>query len=194
MKNGGVKMNRNDYYAKMMPHAERASGALGIPKAVILAQWSLETGSGSSSAAQKLNNHAGIKANSQGADYNGGTYAGYNSLSSFTTDYIRVMNLSYYDKVRQVGKTGDIEKTVKALDDSPWAEDKGYYGKIMNIISPGGKYAPLPSSSNTGAGVTNLGNIDLDGLADKVKNLNPDQMVKFALIGLAVVGITRILD
>lgn len=189
-------MSRDNYFAQMKPYADRASQALSIPSVVILAQWGLETGFGSSTAARKLNNHAGIKSNSAGADYNGGTYAGYNSLASFTTDYIRVMNLSYYKKVREVGKTGDVAKTVKALDDSPWAEDTAYYGKIMNIIN-GSKNYSTPSPSVGGTGAINIPGASTDLLGDIKNVLNgatDSQVKQFAMVGIGAVILAKILD
>lgn len=181
-------MSKETYFQKMTPHANRASQSLGIPVPVILAQWGLETGFGTSAAAKNLNNHAGIKSNSQGADYNGGTYAGYHSLNSFVSDYIRVMNLSYYNKVRQVGKTGNIANTVKALDDSPWAEDKQYYSKIMNIITgvaPNtGQLAYKPSTGST----------DLLGdIKSQLDNLGSSEIKQMAMIGIGVVIMSKVL-
>lgn len=190
-------MSRDSYFAKMKPYADRASQALSIPSVVILAQWGLETGFGSSSAAQKLNNHAGIKSNSQGADYNGGTYAGYNSLNSFVTDYIRVMNLSYYAKVREVGKTGNVANTVKALDDSPWAEDTGYYGKIMSIINGNGKSQYAQPAIETGTGAINIPGASTDLLGDiksTLGSLSDSQVKQFAMIGIGAVILAKILD
>lgn len=185
-----MKMSKDTYFTKMKPYADRASQATGIPSAVILAQWGLETGFGTSTASQKLNNHAGIKANSQGRDYDGGTYAGYNSLNKFVTDYVRVMNLSYYDKVRSVGKTGNVANTVKALDDSPWAEDKDYYAKIMNIIN-----GTTPSQNGPLTARPNdiLGNF-LGTVKGRVEGLDTDQLQFYAVIGLGAILIKELLD
>lgn len=178
-------MSREQYYSKMKPYADRAAQSLGIPVSVILAQWSLETGSGTSAAAKNNNNHAGIKSNSLGSEYNGGTYAGYRSLDGFVKDYIRVMNLSYYDKVRAAGN--NVDAVVRALDASPWAEDKQYGNKIMSII----KGTPV---TGIGSGGSSSGNITLPqnvlklgDIVGQVNTASPEQLKQWAVIGLGAV-------
>jgi flagellar protein FlgJ len=139
-------MSREAYFAKMRPYAERAANALSIPVEVILAQWAHESAYGTSSLAQRANNHGGIKwskYNQVGATKTGSlNYAAYNSLSDYVTDYVRVMSLSYYSKVRGQ-KT--VEGAVKALDESPYAEDPKYGSKLLAIL---GK-SEIPSGSAT---------------------------------------------
>lgn len=117
----------------MTPYAKKASKKLGggVTYQAILTQWSLETGYGTSRIAKEHNNHAGIKNNSHGADYDAGTYAGYNSLDSFVNDYVRVMNLSYYDDVRKEGSTAD---DLTQLHKSPWATDPKYGEKLKGVF------------------------------------------------------------
>lgn len=172
----------------MKPYADRVAQITGIPSVVTLAHWGLETGFGTSAASQKLNNHAGIKSNSAGADYNGGTYAGYHSLDSFARDYARVMGLSYYDKVRQAGKTGNVEATVRALDQSPWAEDPQQYSKLMNIINGS-------TPAQTGTVVNRSGSTDLLGdIKSKLVGLSDSELKQFAMIGIGAVIVAKILD
>lgn len=119
------------YFSKMMGYSKKASAELGIDYRVILAQWYLETGGGTSEVSIKANNHAGIKSNSKGRDGIFGRYAKYNNLTNYTKDYIRVMNLPYYDQVRNAK---GLEEQIRALDKSPWAEDKEYGTKLLNVI------------------------------------------------------------
>jgi len=133
-----------NYRAKMDGYAARASQATGIPKEVILAQWALESGNGTSAKAVKNNNHAGIKLGQKAvaAGKDSGGFAIYANLDQFVQDYIRVMNLSYYSGVRAAGKTGDIKQTIIELGKSPY--DAGHYqlgnvqgGKLLNMLGLG---------------------------------------------------------
>lgn len=119
------------FISRMKVYAQGAAAELDMPYEIILAQWALESSWGKSDLSQRANNFAGIKSSSVGKDYTSGAYAGYHSLENFTRDYIRVMNLSFYDRVREAN---GIEGTARALDESPWAEDTGYFNKIMNAV------------------------------------------------------------
>lgn len=91
------------FYDKMRPYAQKAANALGMPVEVILAQWALESGNGTSNLAKTQNNYGGIKYSQYsktGTKTSANAFAKYSSIDGFVTDYIRVMNLSYYDKVR----------------------------------------------------------------------------------------------
>lgn len=133
-------MRPEEYFEKMLPYAEKASAGTGIPVSVILAQWSWETDFGTNKGAREWNNHGGIKyvgASTQDYKAGQGVYAGYNSLDNFVKDYIRVMNLSYYKKVREAK---GIKNIVTELGKSPYAES-GYReiggvpgGSILNRI------------------------------------------------------------
>ncbi len=149
------------YLDDVYPYASYASQRLGIPVEVILAQWQIETGGGTSRASRLLNNQAGIMRP-------GGEQAGlkaYLSLDDFTNDYIRVMSLPYYDRVRTLGQAGaDPGSVALALGESPW--DGGNYQKygikggallaVLNSIKKGAQYLPPP-----------IGN--LPGLVDSAK-------------------------
>jgi flagellum-specific peptidoglycan hydrolase FlgJ len=153
-------MSRETYYHKMRPYAERASRALDMNVDFILIQWAHESANGTSAIAKENKNHAGIKwskYNQVGATINRG-HAKYNSLDRFVTDYIRVMNLSYYDKVRQALS---IEDEIKAIDASPYAEDKKYGQKLLAIFNGGG----IPSDNGEGFSNKELATATSIGLA-----------------------------
>lgn len=141
-------------------HLTRASQALGMPESVIIAQWANESAYGTSSRAKKDNNLGGIKWSkysqtaSKAAD---GIHARYDSLYDFTTDYIRVMKLSYYDKVRAAGKTGNVAATISALGESPYAGSKY---KASSTAAAGSALAQILGITLGGsaAGTTNAGN------------------------------------
>jgi flagellum-specific peptidoglycan hydrolase FlgJ len=131
----------------MQPYANTAASALGMDASVILAQWALESGNGTSDMAVNHNNHAGIKwsqYSKTAKKRSDSSFAHYNSLSDFVTDYVRVISLSYYDGVRDATT---IEGTVKALGASPY--DAGHYesggvkgGKLLTMLGLSGGSTP----------------------------------------------------
>jgi flagellum-specific peptidoglycan hydrolase FlgJ len=121
----------SNFFSEMNGAAQLAASLTDIPKEVILAQWALESAFGTSDLSQRANNYAGIKSSSKGKDFVSGAYAGYNSKDSFAKDYARVMNLSYYDKVREAK---GIDETIDELAKSPYAEDTSYGAKLKKVI------------------------------------------------------------
>lgn len=122
------------YFITMLSYAQMASSQTGIPTSAILAQWGHETGFGTSDIAINANNHGGIKFvnGSSVAATNYGAYAKYNSLDQFVQDYVRVMNLSYYNNVRSAGSP---EAAIDALGKSPYAEDPQYGHLVLGIYT-----------------------------------------------------------
>lgn len=148
------------YFDKMMRYAKQAQGITNIDYRVVLAQWHLETGGGTSSLSIMANNHAGIKSNSQGRDGIQGRYASYKDLTNFTKDYSRVMMLPYYTKVREAR---GLEAQVKALHESPWAEDPNYDKKLMAVINNNNLGTIIP-------GMGGGGSFDIKGVLDILKS------------------------
>lgn len=103
----------------------------GLSSRVILAQWAVETGWGSSALAVYHHNLAGIRwyGRAVQTEQLGGTtgkpgtgFAGYASLTGFAADYLYVIGLPYYAAVRSA--VGDVAQA-RALGASPW--DAGHY-------------------------------------------------------------------
>lgn len=109
----------SSFFNKMRPYAMRVEKETGIPASVTLAQWALESGFESSSWVGH-NNYSGIRRN--------GRFEQYDTIDDFVDDHIRVLNLSYYDKVRQAALEGrSPEEIALLLGESPW--DEGHYLK-----------------------------------------------------------------
>jgi flagellum-specific peptidoglycan hydrolase FlgJ len=163
----------------MTPYASRAARALNIPIDFILIQWEHESARGTSAIAKENLNHAGLKLGKHvqvPATVNRG-HAKYNSLDDFTTDYIRVMSLSYYKNVIGV-KT--VEDAIREIGKTPYAEDKKYSAKLMNLFK-GGK----PIQDNSGGG---------GGVVDNSNALTSNELAVASSIGIAVVlGIKTLL-
>jgi flagellum-specific peptidoglycan hydrolase FlgJ len=183
-------MSKETYFKQMGGWASEASKLTGIPKEVILAQWGLETGFGSSTLAKYHNNHAGIKATSRNKDYiatiGSLKYAGYNSMSAYIKDYARVMGLSYYDKVRSAGS---IDKAVIELHRSPWAEDPNYDDKLFKIIK-GSNFKGVPSKVSEK--VEEFTGIEIEDVKERFAKLTESEKVKMGVIGLGVVMLVAI--
>jgi flagellum-specific peptidoglycan hydrolase FlgJ len=127
----GSEKTMSNFFSEMNDAAAIASDLTDIPKEVILAQWALESAFGTSDLSKRANNYAGIKSSSKGKDFVSGSYAGYNSKDSFARDYARVMNLSYYDKVREAK---GVNETIDELAKSPYAEDTSYGDKLKKVL------------------------------------------------------------
>lgn len=170
---------RAAYFDRMLPYAQQASAAVSIPVSVILGQWALESYYGTSDIAKHANNHGGIKyvsASTQRYRTSAG-YAGYGSESEFVKDYIRVMGLNVYTAVRQASDS-DIEGTLRALGNSPYAESHYESGgtpgnSVLNVIKANDLYSYDGSSS----------------AQLRVDKMAPDDLKKYAAIGLAFVGL-----
>lgn len=124
-------MSKDSFFSEMQGYAMTAGAVLGMPYQVILAQWAHESSYGSSDLAVRAKNFAGIKYNDN-ADFKSGSYAGYNSIATFVKDYIRVLQLPYYNEVRNAG---GIKETIQALGRSPYAEDTSYADKLMSMVN-----------------------------------------------------------
>lgn len=122
----------NTFYSDMYKYAKISASLTGIPVEVILGQWALESNYGQSDLSRRANNFAGIKSSSKGKDYTSGAYAGYWTKSAFAKDYARVMNLSYYDGVRNAGT---VAGAISELGKSPYAEDPSYANKLKEVVA-----------------------------------------------------------
>lgn len=147
----------SDFFSKMGSYAKQCQKDTNIDYRVILAQWYLESTGGTSDLCKRALNFAGIKSSSKGKDFTSGRYAGYNSIKNFAKDYSRVMNLSYYDGVRSAD---GVVAQIKALGESPWAEDGNYGEKILDIVKKNGletlQIADLGSGDGIGEKIINV--------------------------------------
>lgn len=135
------------------PAAAEAAHLTGVDANVILAQWAVETGWGSSALAINHHNLAGIRwYGHAGTVQVGGTrgkagtgFSGYPSVAAFVLDYAHTLRLSYYDAVRHA-RTARAQ--LSALGQSPW--DAGHYvlGGLVggSLISA---YSRLPIVTTT---------------------------------------------
>lgn len=162
---------------KWAPYAYSAGNQLGIDPAFILAQWLYETGNGTNLGSTKYNNLAGIKSSPNASkgifDPADSQHAGYTSLSAFTQDYVKVMNLGYYRDFLSTAKKGNVSTSLSALNASPWSEADyntsgfmKYYNQAAQVVG---------SKTYTGIG------IDLESLTngDLLGNVNTDNIITF---------------
>ena len=130
--------NNNQQFLKTMtPYAQQVSQSTGLPVPVLLSQWALESGWGTSTAAQQNNNFGGIK---PWGSYQAGqdsTYAGYSSLSAFARGDAAFYNQnSRYAAVEQAGRQGDsLQTIIQLLGQSGYATDPAYTQKLLSVLS-----------------------------------------------------------
>jgi hypothetical protein len=104
------------FIQKVAAAAARCAADTGLWTSVVLAQWADETAWGTSRAWLLSNNPAGISPH--------GTIASYATEAVGFSEYIRTMNLSFYDGVRAAKLSGPLAQA-RALGASPWAA--GHY-------------------------------------------------------------------
>lgn len=95
--------------------ARIASARTGVPVSVIIAQWGIETGWGTSTLWRQSHNYAGIGGP--------GGFRSYPDRAAGLADWIKVISGRLYDKVR--AHPGDPTAAAVALAESPW--DAGHY-------------------------------------------------------------------
>lgn len=130
----------------------------GLDENVILAQFAIETGWGTSPLCLDHNNLAGI------SHYNGwanaGGFCSFPNLNDFAVAYGQVMNNGYYSEVLAAAKSGaSADAQAEALGNSPWAAShyelngqKG--GSLIAILgefgsSPAQTPTPSPAPATT---------------------------------------------
>jgi len=179
-------MTQDEFIKKYKPYAEKVHQRVGQPVRLTLSQWALETGWGESELAKRSNNLGGIKYST----YSTGTketrfykemgYARYSSLNQFIDDYVRVMNLRYYDNVRKAYDTPGIEDDITELHKSPYAEDTKYDLKLRKIAdSIKDKVSEVISPADP---------------EEQAKNMSKDELIKYAAIGLAAVTLINLVQ
>lgn len=175
-------MSREQYVNEMLPYAMEASSATGINPHVIVAQWAHETGYGTS-AVSRNNNHGGIKYIDGRSPYQSGEangHATFDSIEDFVKDYIRVVNLSYYDAVRSAA---GVEATIQAFHKSPYATDPNYGDKVLKHYGIVSKML-----GDTVPGVS------LEKYKSEASNLSESKMIEYAAVGLLAVAAIKTID
>lgn len=113
-------MKPEEFITRYASLAFQAQEETGIDYRVILAQWALETGWGENDLSRHHNNLGSIKYTGKYGTPGPNGFASYSDLNEFLEDYIRVMNLDYYARVRSAQ---DPEAQIRALQASPYDEN-----------------------------------------------------------------------
>lgn len=116
-------MSASSFVADVAPDASIASARTGVPESVILAQWGIETGWGTSSAWRQGNNYAGVSP--------GGKVASYSDRAAGLAAYISTLLQGPYAGVRAAGSA---DAAARALGNSPWASSH-YGGGGADLLS-----------------------------------------------------------
>lgn len=115
------------FIAALAPAAATVSRSTGIDPRLVLAQWALESGWSTTGAYTARFNLAGITNGRK-------KFIAFSSLSAFMNTYIKIMNGTTYNSVRDANGLWPQEY---ALASSPWSETHyigGGLGKILSQI------------------------------------------------------------
>jgi flagellar protein FlgJ len=152
----GAKSHALDFQARLMPHAQAASQATGIPAAFMLGQAALESGWGKreilAADGTSSYNLFGLKAGSNWrgrvveavtTEYVDGvalktveTFRAYQSYSEAFQDYANLLrsNPRYTDLLAQAAQGIDAESFAQGLQRAGYATDPNYADKLSRII------------------------------------------------------------
>jgi hypothetical protein len=128
--------NQAAFVKQMQPYANQVAQSTGLSPAMLLTQWGLESGWGTSQAATQNNNFGGIKpwgSYGAGAD---STYAGYSSLSAFAKGAAAFYNdNSNYRKLENAARNGaSASQQVQLLGQSGYATNPHYAEDLLNLV------------------------------------------------------------
>lgn len=155
-----ARMTFKEFYDRYAQYAQISAKKIkgGAPIEVILAFWYWETGGGTNNGTKSYNNLAGINYNRtwknplQVKASPSGEYAIYANLSDFAEDYARVLNLSYYDKVRSAFQTAGYSDDVSAISASPYSVAdydqktvEGYINEFRKLTGSPALNTPTPT-------------------------------------------------
>ncbi len=148
---------QNEFLQRMLPHAQEAERATGVPASFILGQAALESGWGRGEIRRAdggtSHNLFGIKATrgwqgevapARTTEYEGGQpvrqvakFRSYGSYAEAFTDYARMLLNSprYGDAVRSAATTGTAEGFASAMQRAGYATDPHYASKLARTIN-----------------------------------------------------------
>ncbi len=148
---------QNEFLQRMLPHAQEAERATGVPASFILGQAALESGWGRGEIRRAdggtSHNLFGIKAtrgwqgevaHARTTEYEGGQpvrqvakFRSYGSYAEAFTDYARMLLNSprYGDAVRSASTTGTAEGFASAMQRAGYATDPHYATKLARTIN-----------------------------------------------------------
>jgi len=152
----------SEFIGTFGPLARAAQDQGGMDYRVVLLQWAIETGWGSSPVCRNEHNLAGCKINERlwdagYIDYEGSAstegsdrrqrYAGFYTYERFIPYYVAILHNGLYDEVLQ-GRTP--EEQIAALQRSPWVSPAGSYPGAFTMWRQ--HFARLPAHSPGYAG------------------------------------------
>lgn len=149
--------NPSDFFAQMMPYAQRVSQQTGLDPRLVLAQAALETGYGRSAPG---NNFFGIKSHNrsggntlQTQEFEGGrmvtkpqSFRGYETPAQSFEDYGRFLQEN--PRYKPVLAAGTLEEQIAAMARSGYATDPNYGQKLASIASRVDPNAPVNIASD----------------------------------------------
>ena len=145
--------NISPFAKSMSPYAAQVSKATGLPEALLLAQWSLESGNGTSVAAKLDNNLGGMKPWGPYGAGKDSKYAGFSSLQQFAQADAAFYNKnSNYAQLLTQARSGASMGTLLAdLQNSGYAGNPNYGSTLAQMLATGAYGSYTPGSISPGA-------------------------------------------
>lgn len=154
----------SDFFARMMPHAQRVSARTGLDPRLVLAQTALETGYGKSAP---NNNYFGVKSHGKKGGSNlttqefeggkmvtkGQNFRGYADPGQSFDDYATFLETN--PRYRGVLGAKGLEAQIAAMGQSGYATDPNYASKlasIANMVDPSAQIS-VPQRAAPSAGL-----------------------------------------
>jgi hypothetical protein len=182
-------MSLNDkqiaYIKQVYPAAKMVQEKTGIPADLVVSWWTWETAFGENMSSRMGNNHAGIKANSTGAQGAVGQYAKYNSIDDFANDYARILSMPHYGYPGVLAAARNNPQNYTQITD---ALNKSQYAESDYNINTIGQRAFFIRGIVKGS--TEVGAINT---VPDVSMLSNDDMKKYAAVGLLFASAMMIL-
>lgn len=185
-------MSADDFFQRMMPHAQRVSEATGLDPRLVLAQAALETGYGKHAPD---NNYFGIKSHGrkggnslQTKEFENGqmvtkaqNFRGYSDPGQSFDDYAAFLQRN--PRYKPVLAAGDLNGQIAAMGRSGYATDPNYASKLSKIAGMvDGDFTP--SSQNIAdASMMALGKEPLGRPASKPSGGGGEQVLVGGLLG-----------
>ncbi|UWG95507.1 hypothetical protein LPY66_11295 [Dehalobacter sp. DCM] len=181
------------YFKKIEGAANLIERKTGIPSEIISAMMSWETASGTNSTS-KYNNELGIKYVGQKyASGKNGMYASYASQADFASDVARILSVNAYGYpgILQAAKTNPSgwRAIVEAWNKSSWAEASYNTDEIIRRAYIAREVQTgTATASGTAAGTSSTSILSTLNVPNP-ENMSKDDLLKYAGIGAAVVGL-----
>ncbi len=134
---GPTSAQQAAFVKKMMPYAQKDARATGLPTNFFLTQWADESAFGTSTAAQRNNNFAGIKPWAGAHAGPDSKYAGYSSLNAFAQGVAKFYegNSNYQGLLQAAQHGASTPQLLQMLGQTGYASSPDYGQTLVSLLS-----------------------------------------------------------